>query len=361
MLALKNIIKVVSGALRSAAVAVASTIAWDWLNSEEDTVKFHDRSIVGVGYSLSRPIILLSLLQLDMLVQYLARNSKNNYQSGSKTLMSTTAVVQLSCCVVSLMDNPYNNIRYVTLPVSALVFGISYLHANKVLHSSWQDKSNVIQNNIHQMVLALDQFSHDITKLQQLLPNTHDSIAVIDKFNNNAKIVQAICTQYNNMQHHNQKSASLSSYYHKKQLTNEIVFMIVDDIVINRILLLGQIKEAINKLGLNKTIIYIEAENGVEAMHKYNSAEHVDYIFMDMLMPQKNGLEATADIRKIEEEQHRNASVIIGVSSDICSLKQGKQDKLLNGYIVKPVTISKLQANLTTIIGESKKACKHSV
>ncbi|MFO7863406.1 MAG: response regulator [Salinivirgaceae bacterium] len=65
--------------------------------------------------------------------------------------------------------------------------------------------------------------------------------------------------------------------------------LIVDDIVINRVLLV----ELIKKLGYN----YAQASNGKEAL-KCIETDQIDLILMDIEMPVMNGLETTQHIRK---------------------------------------------------------------
>ncbi|MDA3868279.1 MAG: response regulator [Salinivirgaceae bacterium] len=65
--------------------------------------------------------------------------------------------------------------------------------------------------------------------------------------------------------------------------------LIVDDIVINRILLV----ELIKKLGYN----YAQASNGREALNCIES-DKIDLVLMDIEMPVMNGIETTQHIRE---------------------------------------------------------------
>jgi two-component system chemotaxis response regulator CheY len=74
-----------------------------------------------------------------------------------------------------------------------------------------------------------------------------------------------------------------------------------------------------------------EAENGLDAIEKYNQL-HPDLVTMDITMPEKDGLEALKEIKKVDTD----AKVIM------CSA-MGQQDMVLDAiksgakdFIVKP-------------------------
>jgi len=69
--------------------------------------------------------------------------------------------------------------------------------------------------------------------------------------------------------------------------------LIVDDEQINRYLLKHYV--------LNKNINIFEAGNGKEALKIFNE-EQIDLIFMDIMMPVMDGIDATIEIKKINPE-----------------------------------------------------------
>jgi CheY-like chemotaxis protein/HPt (histidine-containing phosphotransfer) domain-containing protein len=91
-------------------------------------------------------------------------------------------------------------------------------------------------------------------------------------------------------------------------------------------------------------VAIIEAKNGKEAVEKYQE-HHIDFIFMDIQMPEKNGYEATIEIREIEKN-NGNKVPIVAMTAGIL---KGERDKCIsigmNDYLSKPI-IKKSVANM---------------
>ena len=68
--------------------------------------------------------------------------------------------------------------------------------------------------------------------------------------------------------------------------------MLVDDAAFMRMM----VKDALTKAGYTDLI---EAQDGAEAVEKFN-AENPDLVFMDITMPNKDGLEALKEIKAIK-------------------------------------------------------------
>lgn len=83
-----------------------------------------------------------------------------------------------------------------------------------------------------------------------------------------------------------------------------------------------------------------EAGNGYEALDRFQ-AQHVDLVVIDILMPEKEGLETIADLRKL-----RNDACIIAISGggsfgNISFLEYARRLGA-NEALQKPVTYAKL-------------------
>jgi len=97
------------------------------------------------------------------------------------------------------------------------------------------------------------------------------------------------------------------------------------------------------------------AKNGEEGLSLY-SKDAYDLIITDIQMPIMNGLEMSRKIKETNEEQN---IIIISAYSDISkfteSIKLG-----VDGYILKPVNYSDLNATLFKVVNKIKKFREHS-
>ena len=107
-------------------------------------------------------------------------------------------------------------------------------------------------------------------------------------------------------------------------------FLIVDDVAMNRLLL-----RQILKLEYPQSLI-TEAEDGLAALQAINN-EGFDLVFMDMVMPQMDGIEASKSIRStVDRQGHRLP--ILGLSANVNSsdrerfIDAGADDFLLKPY-----------------------------
>jgi len=87
----------------------------------------------------------------------------------------------------------------------------------------------------------------------------------------------------------------------------------------------------------------IIAENGVIALEIFKK-EKCDFILMDIMMPEMDGLEATVAIRKIEEKDNMKRTPIIALTANTLD---NDRDKCLSygmdEYMAKPFRMAKLQ------------------
>jgi signal transduction histidine kinase/ActR/RegA family two-component response regulator len=111
--------------------------------------------------------------------------------------------------------------------------------------------------------------------------------------------------------------------------------LLAEDVEINREIIISM---------LEGTGIIIEtAENGIEAFEKYVAAPYsYDLIFMDMQMPEMDGLESTIKIRKYEKDQLLTQSVpIIAMTANV--FKEDIDNCIAAGmdnHIGKPIDIN---------------------
>lgn len=116
--------------------------------------------------------------------------------------------------------------------------------------------------------------------------------------------------------------------------THPLSILVADDNEINR----KVIRVILQKLGYQCN----EADDGQKALRLYRKKAH-DYIFMDIDMPEMDGLEATREIRKAEASPAEIIAVTANVS-DETRLKCRRAG--MNGYLEKPITAEMVKEQL---------------
>ncbi len=118
--------------------------------------------------------------------------------------------------------------------------------------------------------------------------------------------------------------------------------LVVEDDKINQMVIVGML----TKLGYEVDV----ASNGKEAVTCFQQ-QHYDLVFMDCLMPEMDGFEATKEIRRVEMNSGLpNQTPIIAFTAK--AMKGDREMCLsagMNNYLTKPVTIEKLTSMLNTI------------
>jgi len=109
--------------------------------------------------------------------------------------------------------------------------------------------------------------------------------------------------------------------------------LIVDDIVVNRILLV----EIIRQLNYN----YAEAKNGKEAFDLV-SEKNFDLILMDIEMPVMNGLETTKKIRKELAYPKNKIPIVALTAHNPNDFFQSFTDVGFSDLICKPYLVEKI-------------------
>ena len=90
------------------------------------------------------------------------------------------------------------------------------------------------------------------------------------------------------------------------------------------------------------------AENGAEAVVQYEALKP-DFVTMDMIMPQQNGLEALKQIRKIDPQATVVMVSSMAANDPIVACKQAGAKH----YILKPFDEEKVMAVLKEVLGTS--------
>jgi len=116
-------------------------------------------------------------------------------------------------------------------------------------------------------------------------------------------------------------------------MTSNIKILVVEDHFINQELM----KEMLDRLECQVDT----AENGREALEQIGTNDY-DVIFMDLQMPEMDGLEATRKIREIQEGKKKTPIIALTANA-----MQGDQKKCLDAgmddYLSKPFEVKDIE------------------
>ena len=97
-----------------------------------------------------------------------------------------------------------------------------------------------------------------------------------------------------------------------------------------------------------------EAQNGLEAVEKANSFKP-DLIFMDIVMPEKDGIEALGEIKR----EHPEMKVIMASSAGTQSHLKKALECGADDFIQKPITLEAVTSIIEKAIKEEKEDSAH--
>jgi two-component system, chemotaxis family, chemotaxis protein CheY len=123
-------------------------------------------------------------------------------------------------------------------------------------------------------------------------------------------------------------------------LKNRFNILLADDSETMRFVLKNQLKK--NKILADYDVHMYEAEDGIQAVESYNEVKpHI--VFLDIHMPNKDGLEALAEIK----DNDSNAYVIMLTSDNTVENVKFALTKGVKGYAIKPLSPTKVDEILT--------------
>ena len=98
------------------------------------------------------------------------------------------------------------------------------------------------------------------------------------------------------------------------------------------------------------------AENGRIAVEKIKEAKEGQYtlVFMDIQMPEMNGLDATRAIRKLDNKWAANVPIIAMTADAFAENVAECLNAGMNGHIAKPIDIKLVMKEIRRIKEESK-------
>ncbi|MDR2015333.1 MAG: response regulator [Azoarcus sp.] len=122
--------------------------------------------------------------------------------------------------------------------------------------------------------------------------------------------------------------------------------LIVDDLAVN--LRVAQGLMAIYEIQVDC------AENGHKAIEKVQNQQY-DIIFMDHMMPDMDGMEATAAIRVLEGEYFKSVPIIALTANAIFGMREMFLENGFNDFLSKPIEINKLNEILKKWVPKEKR------
>ncbi|MBT3196853.1 MAG: response regulator, partial [Gammaproteobacteria bacterium] len=123
--------------------------------------------------------------------------------------------------------------------------------------------------------------------------------------------------------------------------------LLADDSKVNRLLINRFLRESHYQLR--------SVENGAEAVIAYQQ-EQVNLILMDIRMPVLNGIEATRQIRSLEQEHHLPPVPVVAMTADVLEeTRQKAFDAGCTHWLPKPITKIQLYETLQNILPQPLK------
>lgn len=130
-----------------------------------------------------------------------------------------------------------------------------------------------------------------------------------------------------------------------KEKLHNIKVLVAEDNEVNKLL----IKRMLQHLG----VAYDIALTGNEVLHLINSNDY-DAILMDIQMPDKNGIDATIEIRNLDIESKKNIPIIALTANGLKGEEKKYEAVGMNGYLTKPFKEKELDEILTSVVIEKK-------
>jgi signal transduction histidine kinase/CheY-like chemotaxis protein len=126
----------------------------------------------------------------------------------------------------------------------------------------------------------------------------------------------------------------------------EARILVVDDIATNL-----QVAEGLLSLYQIQIDTCTGGTHAIVLVKKY----HYDLVFMDHMMPGMDGIQATAVIRKMENDYFRTLPIIALTANAVSGMRDVFLEKGFNDYLAKPIEMYKLNEIMTRWIPKEKK------
>jgi PAS domain S-box-containing protein len=135
-------------------------------------------------------------------------------------------------------------------------------------------------------------------------------------------------------------------YNTRRHQRRQLRVLVAEDNSVNQMLA----KRVFEKLGHEVTVV----GNGRQAVSAVQ-AEKFDLVVMDIQMPDLDGLEATAAIRKWEENEHSHVPIVALTAHAMKGDRERCLAAGMDGYLSKPIRIAEVQAALDQLLSGAMK------
>jgi signal transduction histidine kinase/CheY-like chemotaxis protein len=146
-----------------------------------------------------------------------------------------------------------------------------------------------------------------------------------------------------NVLNHNTETAS--KWHGGHFIAPDARILVVDDINTNLVVTSGL-------LAIYKS--HVDTCNSGAAAISMVQKKHYDIVFMDHMMPEMDGIEATKSIRAMEGEYYKNLPIIALTANAIMGMKEMFLSNGFNDYLSKPIEVLKLEDTLAAWIPGDK-------
>jgi signal transduction histidine kinase/DNA-binding NarL/FixJ family response regulator len=126
----------------------------------------------------------------------------------------------------------------------------------------------------------------------------------------------------------------------------EAQILAVDDIDANQLVITG--------LLLPYKVKVDTASNGKDAIEAVKKKDY-DFIFMDHMMPEMDGMEAAKIIRSLEDEKYKKIPIIALTANAISGMKEMYLENGFNDFISKPIEVRELERIMQMWIPKEKR------
>ena len=102
----------------------------------------------------------------------------------------------------------------------------------------------------------------------------------------------------------------------------------------------------------DEKMVVTTAENGKEAVDIVSQSVpgRFDFIFMDIMMPVMDGLEAARQIRTLNRKDTKEIPIIAMTANAFAEDRKRAFDAGMNGHIAKPIDIEKMEAVILSVL-----------